>query len=156
MHETFQKFANALHPKFEALMQMEPIRDGDLPKVMPLSGIYLFSEGDIHLYVGRTRTLRKRYGQHSRPSAKHNAAPFAFKLAREETGFLKADYKPGENTRASLSTNEIFMTAFAKALRRIRAMDFRYVEEAEPTAQCLLEVYCTVTLGTRYNDFDTH
>jgi hypothetical protein len=33
-------------------------------------------------------------------------------------------------------------------------MDFRFVEEVDPTAQCLLEIYCTVALRTRHNDFE--
>lgn len=85
MHETFRTFTENLHPKFEALMDMDPVK-GVLPSSIRGSGIYLFSEGGRHLYVGRSRDVRRRYGQHSRPSSKHNTAPFAFKLAREETG----------------------------------------------------------------------
>jgi hypothetical protein len=35
-------------------------------------------------------------------------------------------------------------------------MDYRYVEEADPVRQCLLEVYCAAVLATPYNDFDNH
>ncbi|MEY9098006.1 hypothetical protein ABIA24_000915 [Sinorhizobium fredii] len=156
MHRKFQEVAEKLHPKFEALLCCPPVSGGKLPKVMPHSGIYLFSEGSNHLYVGRTRRMRGRYGDHSRSSAKHNDAPFAFKLAREQTGYLKSEYKPGKHSRIGLSQDPIFDAAFKTALLRIRAMDFRYVEETDPTAQCLLEVYASVVLGTRYNDFDTH
>lgn len=156
MDEKFRKFADALHPKFEQLIFMEPVVTGKLPKVVPSRGVYLFSENGNHLYVGRTGRMRGRYGDHSRPSANHNDAPFAFKLAREATGFLKSAYKTGPESRKGLSSNETFNEAFKAAKARIRAMEFRFVEEIDPTTQCLLEVYASVVLATPYNDFDNH
>lgn len=155
MHDTFRAFTENLHPKFEALMRMDPVK-GVLPSGVKGSGIYLFSEGDRHLYVGRTRDVRRRYGQHSRPSSKHNTAPFAFKLAREETGILLPDYSAGGRGRVALSAEEEFSAAFARSLARVRSMDFRFVDEPDPTRQCLLEVYVSVVHSTPYNDFDTH
>lgn len=155
MDEQFRIFVEGLHPKFEKLMSMEPVIDGKLPKFMPESGIYLFSEGGCHLYVGRTRNLRRRYGQHCRPSSKHNHAPFAFKLAKKVLGIGKASYKADEGSRNGLSASAEFILAFSQALARIRAMEFRFVEEADPTAQCLLEVYASVALQTPHNDFET-
>jgi hypothetical protein len=35
-------------------------------------------------------------------------------------------------------------------------MDLRFVEEWDPTRQALLEIYVSVFLRTKYNDFDTH
>jgi hypothetical protein len=35
-------------------------------------------------------------------------------------------------------------------------MDIRFVEEADPNRQALLEIYVTLCLEARYNDFDTH
>ena len=35
-------------------------------------------------------------------------------------------------------------------------MDLRFVDEADPIRQALLEIYVAVVLGTPYNDFDTH
>jgi hypothetical protein len=155
MNEQFRIFVEGLHPKFEKLMTMEPVINGKLPKNMPKSGIYLFSENGKHLYIGRTRNLRSRYSQHSRPSSKHNNAPFAFKLAKKQLNIGKATYKPGEGSRLGLSANVEFALAFSQALSRIRAMEFRYVEETDPTAQCLLEVYASVALQTPHNDFET-
>lgn len=37
-----------------------------------------------------------------------------------------------------------FRTAFDEAKRRIRAMDFRFVEGCDQNAQALLEIYCTI------------
>ncbi|MEW4402075.1 GIY-YIG nuclease family protein [Agrobacterium tumefaciens] len=156
MHETFRAFTENLHPKFETLVAQGPITDAILRPEFRGSGIYMFSENGNSLYVGRTRDVRKRYGQHTRQSSGHDGAPFAFKLARETTGFLKSDYRPGETSRAGLLLKPEFASAFAQAIERIRRMEFRFVGEADPTRQCLLEVYVSVVCGSPYNDFDTH
>lgn len=156
MHATFRAFTENLHPKFEALMAQAPVTNAILRPDFKGSGIYMFSEGGNSLYVGRTRDVRKRYGQHTRRSSGHNGAPFAFKLARQTTGFLKSDYRPGETSRTGLLLKPEFASAFADAIERIRCMEFRFVEEADPTRQCLLEVYVSVVCGSPYNDFDTH
>ncbi|MBY3210129.1 GIY-YIG nuclease family protein [Rhizobium laguerreae] len=156
MHEKFLAYTEALHPKFEALIRMEPVTTGMLPPEVKGSGVYMFSENNSHLYVGRTRNVRSRYGQHTRTGTGHNNAPFAFKLARETTGILKSTYKNDETSRPNLMLNPEFLTAFNNALVRMRAMEFRFVEEADPTRQCLLEIYASVVCGSPYNDFNTH
>jgi hypothetical protein len=35
-------------------------------------------------------------------------------------------------------------------------MDLRYVKEADPARQALLEIYASVVLRKKVNDFDTH
>lgn len=156
MDEKFRVYTEALHPKFEALIGMSPATTGILPKEIRGAGVYMFSEGGRHLYVGRTRNVRSRYRQHTRVGTGHNNAPFAFKLAREATGILKSTYKSDETSRANLMLNQDFLTAFNIALERMRRMEFRFIEEADPTRQCLLEIYVSVVCGSPYNDFDTH
>jgi len=156
MHETFAALVNGLNPKFEKLLEMTPCRAGQFPKTVPLQGVYLFSEGDAYLYVGRSNKIRSRYGRHCNPGATHRMAAFAFKLAREATGRMTASYKDDENSRKNLMLDQAFRTAFDEAKRRIRAMDFRFVEERDQNAQALLEIYCTLALNAKYNDFDTH
>lgn len=155
MDEKFRALTEDLHPKFEALMAQEPVVTGILRPEFSGSGIYMFSEDGKSLYVGRTRDVRKRYGQHTRRSSGHNSSPFAFKLARHATGRVKADYRPGENSRAGLLLDPGFAAAFSDALGRIRRMEFRFVAEPDPTRQCLLEVYVSVVCGSPYNDFNT-
>ena len=64
------------------------------------------------------------------------------------------DYRKGarERLRADLE----FMASFERAKARVRAMEFRAVEESNQTRQALLEVYCAIALNTEYNDFGTH
>lgn len=155
MDDAFKQYVESLHPSFEQLMGMAPVAIARLPKKLPAKCIYLFSEGDNHLYVGRTRKLRNRLRQHSIPAAQHNQAVFAFKLAREATGLTEASYT-SKGSRRALLDEPRFAEAFGKAKARIREMDLRFVEEAEPLRQALLEIYVAVVLGTKYNDFETH
>lgn len=60
MNPKFRELVESLEPKYSALLSMAPVRFGSLPKEIPLRGIYLFSEGATHLYVGRTNGIRKR------------------------------------------------------------------------------------------------
>ena len=155
MDEKFRQFVETLRPSFERLMKMPPLKMSALPPKLPEKCIYLLSEGANHLYVGRTRKLRNRMRQHSRAGAHHNQAVFAFKLAREVTGRLAAAYS-AEGSRKTLCAEPAFAEAFNQAKTRVRNMDLRFVEEADPTRQALLEIYASVVLRTKYNDFDTH
>lgn len=92
MNERFREFIESLEPSFQRLMQMNPVTVATLPRDVPTSGIYLFSEGDQHLYVGRKNTIRKRLRNHCLPSSGHNSATFAFRLARQITGQTNATY----------------------------------------------------------------
>ena len=152
MNEIFRQHVESLHAKYEALIGMQPVLLQTLPKDMPRSGIYVFSEGDAHLYVGRSKRLRDRLNYHSSSA---NDAPFAFKLAREQTGHLKASYSK-QDSRGQLLADNNFLTAYIAAKDRIRRMQIRFVEERDTNRQALLEIYVTISLQTPYNDFDTH
>jgi predicted GIY-YIG superfamily endonuclease len=156
MHPRFADVAEALNGSFERLMSQEP-RNATHPwPRAKVRGVYLFSEGGRHLYVGRTNDVRARYGRHCLPSAHHGMAAFAFRLAREATGQLKATYRAGVGSRKALAVEPVFKAAFDAAKARVRSMEFRYVEEPDPVRQCVLEIYCAVALDTPYNDFDNH
>lgn len=70
----FAVLVEALAPKLDELLARVPLQYGNLPRDMPFSGVYLFSEGARHLYVGRSNSLRGRYGRHCRPGATHRQA----------------------------------------------------------------------------------
>jgi predicted GIY-YIG superfamily endonuclease len=144
-----------LDPSLQTLLAAPPSKPLELPASAPDIGIYLLSEGTTHLYVGRSNRIRKRLGNHCRIGASHRMAAFAFRLAREATGQLRATYKP-EGSRAALMRQPEFVRAFEVAKSRIRAMDARVVAESDPVRQTILEGYVAMALGTRYNDFDTH
>jgi hypothetical protein len=155
MNEGFRELVERLHPQLERLLEGSPIGYKDLPRVMPDRGIYLFSEGGRHLYVGRTNRIRKRLQSHCRPSGTHFTATFAFRLAREFTNRTTASYaKVG--SRGDLLSDPEFATAFQAAKLRVASMDIRFVEEVDPVRQALLEIYVATVLRTPYNDFDNH
>jgi hypothetical protein len=156
MNQRFVALLEDLQPKLDALLAMSPLQFGELPKVMPSCGVYLFTENGRHLYVGRSNGMRARYGRHCRPGATRRQASFAFLLAREATGRMEASYRKGEDSRAGLMLDPVFSVAFTVAKERIRRMEYRYVEEADQNRQALLEIYCAVALATPYNDFKTH
>lgn len=155
MHEHFRLHIESLHPSFEALVQSAPFTFGSMPKELPKAGIYLFTEGDRHLYVGRTNNLRKRLQGHCSPGSSHNTAAFAFRLAREACNVTKATYKR-EGSRVQLMKETAFAAAFVAAKGRLRAMHVRVVAENGPIRQALLEMYVAVVLEAPYNDFDNH
>jgi hypothetical protein len=156
MDSQFISYIEALELKLKRLLEMTPVTPKSLPKQMPERGIYLLSEGENHLYVGRSNNIRHRIARHSNPGATHRMAAFAFRLAREATGNHKATYKKDEGSRNALMENKIFVDAFSFAKERIRKMNLRFVEETDPVQQALLEIYVAVVLVTPYNDFDNH
>jgi hypothetical protein len=155
MDDRFVQFVERLGPLLQDLMGMSPTKIGALPKNVPGAGVYLFSEGNDHLYVGRSNRIRQRLREHSRPSSTHNTAPFAFRLARESTGRSSPSYT-ADGSRTDLSQNAAFDKAFSAAKKRVRAMDVRFVEVTDPLEQALLEIYVAVVLDTPHNDFGTH
>ena len=92
MNERFAKLTSTLEGSLKKLMAMEAEKMTALPRDMPASGIYVLYEDGEPLYAGRSNRMRARLMEHGRPSAGHNTAPFAFRLAREETGRQEASY----------------------------------------------------------------
>jgi hypothetical protein len=133
-------------------MAMQPCTAEKIPNNTPKGGVYLFSEKGIHLYVGRTkRKICKRIRGHF-STAKD--CPFAWRLARDKTGF-KASYKK-EGSRTHLLSKREFYQIYEAAKKQIRKMDVRFVEEVDPLRQTLLEIYVTVATRAKHNDFDCH
>ncbi len=155
MNAHFAKIVDSLQPSLRRLLAMDPVKVDLLPKGMPEEGVYLLSEGETHLYVGRSRRIRRRIASHSQPGGSHKGAAFAFRLAREMTDQLDPTYKT-EGSRDDLMRDPAFRQAFENAKARIRGMDLRYSEESDPIRQSLLEIYVAVSLQTPYNSFRTH
>lgn len=152
MDQKFAQFVEQLQPSFERLLACAPVVGPvRLPLTTPLRGVYLFTEQGKHLYVGRTNRLRDRHREHWK--GRHNDAPFAFKLARHATSNVLAK---GGLTRAALEADAVFSSAFSDAKARVAEMEFRWVEERDPLAQCLLEIYAAVVLEAPFNDFENH
>jgi hypothetical protein len=152
----FLQLADSLEPSFQRLMSAPPKRISELGAPARVPGVYLLSEGNRHLYVGRSNHIRNRMAGHSTPSAAPGTAAFAFRLAREATDNLHPSYKKGGGTRSELMARPDFRREFDNAKARIREMEVRTVEEAHPVRQALLEIYAATVLATPYNSFDNH
>ena len=151
MHHRFSNLVEDIDISFQNLLQCNPHKGPcPLPLNVPSHAVYLFSEGEDYLYVGRTNRLRSRHKEHW--SGRQNDAPFAFKLARHTTNNLGK----GGPTRAVLFHDPAFSEAFKAARARISQMEFRWIEEKDANRQCLLEIYTTIVLNARYNDFENH
>jgi hypothetical protein len=147
MDSKFASYIKGLDKSYEKLLAMKACTIGDITTDCPTGGVYLFSERGKPLYAGRTRrSIKVRLQGHVTPNSE--ACPFAWRLAREKTGL--------NDSRKKLLANPTFVTAFKSAKERIKLMKVRYVEEADPTRQALLEIYVAVASGAKHNDFDTH
>lgn len=155
MEEKFNSYISKLPSLLNELLFMSPVKPDALPSILPQKGIYLFTEEGKHLYVGRSNNIRKRIQYHSRLSANHNQATFAFRIARLATKLEKATYKP-KGSRKQLEDDQIFGPAFIKAKERVRNMEIRFIEVNDPVQQALLEIYVAITLRTPFNDFENH
>ena len=153
MHEEFKKLTDGLDEKLRQLLRMVPLTLEQPIRNSPKCGVYLFTENAVHLYVGRTKRLFSNRLRGHINTAKD--CPFAFRIARKETGFTKSAYS-GDGTRRQLLSNPDFVSAYEAAKNRIKKMEVRWIQESDPTRQALLEIYVSVILKTPFNDFDTH
>lgn len=152
MNKIFKDLVDGLEGKFRALLTMRPVIANEVPNDTPVGGIYLFSEGPTHLYVGRTkRSIAVRIRNHFSTAPD---CPFAWLLAREATA-RKATYTP-DGSRKKLLEDPAFKAEYERAKDRIRKMNVRYVHEPDPVRQALLKIYVALAAEAKYNDFNTH
>lgn len=116
MNQLFAALAEKLDAKFQELLAKPPVPASNVPSDTPTGGIYLFSEGDVHLYAGRTkRAIRDRI--RNQIGANPSAASFPWLIAREATG-RKATYKK-IGSRDDLLADPTFRAAYDGAKARI-------------------------------------
>lgn len=156
MHEKFRLLTEGLHEKYEQLMRSQPLRTDQLPPKGKGAGVYTFTEKGQVIYVGRTGNVKQRFGQHTGDGALHNQAALAFKFAKQALNIPKPTYKNDENSRRNLMLNAAFMEVFLAQKRRLRNLEFRFIEETNPTRQALLEIYVSEVCESPNNDFDNH
>ena len=135
-------------------MKMIPAKGkNDIPSGKRISRVYVFSDGNKHLYVGRSKRIRDRYGDHVLPGSGINDAPFAVSWARKQLGIPTA--YSGQYTRNNLRQNKKFLAKFVEGKKYIRSLSFRYIEESDPLRKMLLECYGAIALKAPYNRFET-
>jgi len=128
-------------------------QDGRLPTA---PGIYLLTENDAPIYVGQTRNLRGRLGQHRGASSRENEASLAFNIAKLDAAANHPSIDLHQ-TRLALAEDPDFADVFRVARKRVAAMEVRFVEVDDPELRTVFEVYAAVAFGTsEHNSFETH
>lgn len=153
MNDKFDEIYNRLQPLLNQLVN-SPSKNRTSLGALPQKGVYVFYENDCPIYVGRSNRMKERILEHSRSSSPHNSAPFAFNLARENAIEKKIDVN--KKRRVELQIDSNFSKLFSEAKERISKMSVRVIKIDDPITQTLFEVYASVKLNTKFNDFDTH
>lgn len=149
---SFDEIVKQMPALFEAL-EKAPLHERSAAGNLPEKGIYVFYENSKPIYVGRSRNLRARTLNHSRPSSSHFSASFAFLLARQKTDCLRSK---DSRSRKQLEKDPKFLAVFKEQKERIARMKIKAVEIEDPNTQAIFEIYCSEKLHTPHNDFDTH
>lgn len=156
MNPEFEIRIRKLEPSLQRLLGATPRLLEAVPVKPPLRGIYVFFEDEKALYVGRSNNIGKRLRLHSRAGSLPGQASFASRLAKISIGLASTPYSIRRTDPAHWTRRPEFLTEFSSAKQRLRAMHVRYVEEADPVDQVLLEAYIATVLQTPHNDFDNH
>jgi hypothetical protein len=152
----FHRSIGVLHDRLEVLLAAEPFRPVNKPRGLTgKPAVYLFCDGDVPFYVGRTKNLGQRLGQHCNEGSQPNQSSVAFKLACRDLQIVRQKYAKGEGWKSLLARNPPLEPEFKTWKTKMRGMWVRYVEEANPVTQALLEIYCAVALNTPHNEFET-
>lgn len=154
MKKKFKKTIREIETKFNRLWVSPAHVLKKISGPLPEKGIYLLSEGQRVLYVGRSNNLKSRLRNHH-AGISHFQATFAFLMAREATMRFKATYRK-EGSRAELLKDKKFKRCFDLARIRIGRMKVRVIEETDPTKQALLEIYAAFVTKAKHNNFENH
>ena len=120
-------------------------------------GIYAFWNADKAVYIGRAKNILRRYKQHL--GINKNQSPLARKIAKEalakekgeEEGkkYLVAHYKREDEDNEIRKRIEEYLQSHKNEIRdRIKAMKFSFAEQENTLQQYLLEMFCSIGLGT--------
>lgn len=178
--QAWEQFAEQLPRLLEQLLNSEVYDNGHRPP-KDQRGIYLFSQNDDHLYVGRTsitararaagnlvgRSFAQRYSEHTADGRPPGTAAFAARVARQraaadghedlppnDTWWPQRKLPEGERDAAAHS----LVQHFAAAKAEIRVMQLRVLpldDDQRGVCSTLVELYVHVHLDTAYNDFST-
>lgn len=137
----------------EELVNSSQIYRDNLERI-PKSGIYVFYDNGTPMFVGRTNSMKDRIMTQGRPGSNHNAAPFAFLMARKDAEEKGIDVIG--RTRSELERDPIFNDLFTQSKNRVSKMSIRLVSVEDQIKQAIFQVYASIELNTPYNDFKTH
>lgn len=118
-------------------------------------GIYAFWNADKAVYIGRAKNILRRYKQHHRFDK--NQSPLARKFARESLAKEKGEEEGKKYLVAHYGTSAEENDIREKIEERLKhddikermeAMKFSFAEQENTLQQYLLEMFCSIGLGT--------
>ncbi|CDU10722.1 hypothetical protein VDIAB_271252 [Vibrio diabolicus] len=119
-------------------------------------GVYTFSvyEKGVEkfLYVGQSGNIGQRLQEHC-AIKNHNAANFAYKVTVERSGLEPIAYSP-HSTKKSMFSIPDFKDCFDEVVNDIKQMNYRWIPIANALEKNLFEIYASVVLDSKYNNFD--
>lgn len=152
--KTFREVCEDLPVLLARLWDAPSEKRADHLHIPAVEGIYLFSERGRPIYVGQSQDIRRRLGDHTRPSGSHFSASFAFLLAKAAA---KRRGIRVNRPRATLAAHPRFGALFKGAKERVANMQVQFVKVEDPVRRTVFEVYASLLLGTtRFNSFETH
>ncbi len=148
----FTRAISTLQAQTEILVSQQPRYFGDYSDRGPQQGVYLFSEGDDHLFVGRTSRLYQRLLNHCRGSAHSNRSSLKLSVMLADAKFAAPASR--KTSWGDIVKDQAFGEAFDKAKTRINKMQIRFIEENDSLSRYLLEAYCALAVEARYSEVD--
>ena len=120
-----------------------------------ISGIYVFSEcfdgKEDCYYVGQSNSIFDRLREHCATRTVEKAN-FAYKMTVDLTNLKPIPGSPN-STKMSMFYLSEFQGKFDEVISRIKEMDYRWIEVGDKLKKNLLEIYASVVLESKYNDF---
>ena len=154
MNERFKKLTDGMPLRLQELLERPLVTIDDIGITeVPQKGVYVLFEDNEPVYVGRSNRLKERLKEHSRGGSEYSAT-LAFRIAKQNySDFQKIELK---QTSKQLMMNVDFVKEFEKAKDRIAKMRIRFIRVEDQIEQAMFEIYAHMTLGTKFNDFNTH
>ena len=121
-----------------------------------VSGVYVFSDRsenmELFQYVGQSNNIFTRLKEHCGiPTS--NKANFAYKLTTDSTELKPISGSPNPTKQSMFNIPE-FEREFENSVLKIKRMDYRWVEVDDKLEKNLLEIYASVLLCSKYNEFE--
>jgi hypothetical protein len=153
MNAQFAEHIANLPEQLKVLIAAPKFCAPDFASDLPAAGVYLFSEGATHIYVGRSNNLSECIRNHGREDSASSEAPLAYQMAREDYE-IKWVLHPPKASEEEYFLNDLFQKGFRNAKARIRQMDVRVLTESHSIRRVLFEAYAAIALKIPYTDFD--
>ena len=146
----FWQVIERLPHRLEELLAAPSRPRGEHPPIPQAPGIYLFSEHGAPVYVGQSRNLRQRTGEHTWPSSGREMATLAFRITIEDAG-------PAASGMTRKEIERRYGPLFDRTKERVSRMDVQFIVMDDPIERTIFEMYAALHLGTEhYNSFETH